>query len=211
MLPTPSTSPAARSRLPPAVTAILCQTLLLLFSLLLPTPQSAHAAGAVTEYEVKAGFLFNFFNFITLPAGAVAPHPLLLVVLDTGPIGATIAEALADETVQGHPLRVLRSQNPDDALKADMLFVPATYPGKPAAILSALSGHPVITVGESPDFLGAGGIINFVRHDSKIRLEINPQAAHRAGLKISSQLLRLAIIKAEPSPQNRPDSRNSAP
>jgi hypothetical protein len=128
---------------------------------------------------------------------------MLLVVLDTGPVGTTIAEALGNETVLGRPLKVLKSHNPEDTLKADMVFIPATYPGKPASLLAALSGRPVITVGESPDFLTAGGIINFVRQGNKIRFEINPQAAQRSGLKISSQLLRLAIIKAE--------SRNTAP
>lgn len=203
MLPPPRTSPALRSPLPPVVTAVLCQALLLLFSLLLPAPPAARAAGSFAEYEVKAGFLFNFFNFITLPGGAPPSHPLVLVVLDTGPVGATIAEALDNETVLGRPLKVLKSHNPEDAQKADMVFIPATFPGKPASLLSALSGRPVITVGESPDFLSAGGIINFVRQDNKIRFEINPQAAQRSGLKISSQLLRLAIIRAE--------SRNTTP
>ncbi|HIJ89432.1 MAG: YfiR family protein [Desulfobulbaceae bacterium] len=205
MLPTPSTSPASRRSLSVSAATTLYRALFLLVSLLLLTPQSARAAGDFAEYEVKAGFLFNFFNFITLPAAASTQRPMLLVVLDTGPVGASIAEALGNETVLGRPLKVLTSENPDDARQADMVFVPAAYPGKPLPIPAALSGRPIITVGESPDFLNTGGIINFVRQGNKIRFEINPQAAQRAGLKISSQLLRLAIIKNEPHSLNRPD------
>jgi len=39
--------------------------------------------------------------------------------------------------------------------------------------------------------------INFYQEQNKVRFEINPAAARRAGLKISSQLLRLARIVAE--------------
>jgi hypothetical protein len=50
----------------------------------------------------------------------------------------------------------------------------------------------VLTVGESPDFLRQGGIINFVLEDGKVRFEINQDAATQADLRISSRLLRLA-------------------
>jgi len=50
----------------------------------------------------------------------------------------------------------------------------------------------VLTIGESPEFIGLGGIINFVLEDEKVRFEINVAAADKAQLKIRSQLLRLA-------------------
>ncbi len=58
----------------------------------------------------------------------------------------------------------------------------------------------VFTVSDQGGFAAAGGIANFILVDQKIRFEINPSAARRAGLKISSSLLRLAKLVGNASP-----------
>jgi hypothetical protein len=49
-------------------------------------------------------------------------------------------------------------------------------------------------VGETDRFAHTGGIINFRLQGANVRFEINPEAARRSRLTISSKLLRLAII-----------------
>jgi len=51
---------------------------------------------------------------------------------------------------------------------------------------------PVLTIGESEQFLDAGGMISFVFEDAQLRFEVNPESAQKARLEISSKLLRLA-------------------
>jgi hypothetical protein len=51
---------------------------------------------------------------------------------------------------------------------------------------------PILTVGETPRFLENGGIISLHVVDRKVRFEIDARAAARAGLTLSSQLMRLA-------------------
>ena len=57
-----------------------------------------------------------------------------------------------------------------------------------------VKGWNVLTVGDMDGFSQAGGIINFISVDSKIHFEINVDAAQSVGVKISSQLLKLARI-----------------
>jgi hypothetical protein len=52
---------------------------------------------------------------------------------------------------------------------------------------------PVLTVGETERFTQTGGMINFIMEGNKIRFEINDETAKKAGLKISSKLLSLAL------------------
>ena len=59
-------------------------------------------------------------------------------------------------------------------------------------IVRALSGLPVLTVGEIDGFLESGGIINFIMEDEKVRFEINNTSARESELEIRSKLLRLA-------------------
>ena len=66
------------------------------------------------------------------------------------------------------------------------------------SILERIRGHSVLVIGESRGFASRGGIINFyVREGKTVRFEINPAAARREHLKISSNLLKLARIVAE--------------
>jgi hypothetical protein len=63
---------------------------------------------------------------------------------------------------------------------------------------------PVLTVSEMPGFDELGGMVNFFIEDRRIRFEINPQAAARSGLRISSQLLNLSrIVDAKPTAKLR--------
>lgn len=52
----------------------------------------------------------------------------------------------------------------------------------------------MLTIGEPDGFAAMGGCIGFVVGDERVQFEINPDAANRGDLKISSQLLRLAKI-----------------
>ena len=59
-------------------------------------------------------------------------------------------------------------------------------------LVAGLRNAPVLTVGETEDFLGAGGMVCFLLKENKIRFAVNLDAAEAAGLKIGSRLLVLA-------------------
>ena len=59
----------------------------------------------------------------------------------------------------------------------------------------------MLTVGDTGGFLEQGGIVNFVLEGTKVRFEISQEAAQRAGIRISSRLLRLATrVVTNPRP-----------
>jgi hypothetical protein len=140
------------------------------------------------EYRVKAAYLFNFTRFVEWPAGAIAEGaPLTMCVAAPNPFGESLSEMVAGEQALGHPLAV---RTVHDASGCHVLFVPERV--NPEPLLREARTHPVLTVGESADFLRQGGLIGFVMEDGKVRFEINQEAAQRSQLRISSRLLRLA-------------------
>lgn len=58
--------------------------------------------------------------------------------------------------------------------------------------LDAVRGRMILTVGETPEFLDAGGIVSFSGQENAIQFDVNMGAAKAAQLKISSRLLALA-------------------
>ncbi|NDV21379.1 YfiR family protein [Desulfovibrio sp. JC022] len=88
---------------------------------------------------------------------------------------------------------------PDEESK--VLFVDVDNPRIIAAVLKKVKGKPILTIGQSPDFLRLGGMINLVESGSRFKLQVNICAARKAGLTISSKLLKLSEIYCGDTPQ----------
>jgi hypothetical protein len=174
----------------------LLRKLAVLLAALLALPGIARAQGT-SEYDLKAAFLYNFTKFVDWPPSAFpdAGSSLKICVLGEDPFGRSL-KALAgeNEEVGGRKLTVISKESLPRPGGCQVLFISRSEQERLPQILAAVKGAPVLTVGDSRGFLDHGGIINFILEGSKVRFEINPEAADRVGIKISSKLLRLARI-----------------
>jgi hypothetical protein len=147
------------------------------------------------EYQLKAAFMFNFAKFITWPPEAFAEtnSPFRFGVLGQNPFGDDLDRLVRNKSLGGHPLTVERPGSVAEARKCHVLFISTSEENHLRQILDDLRGSTVLTVGETSRFVESGGIIGFVIESQKIHFEINSQEASRAGLKVSSKLLSLAM------------------
>ncbi len=151
-------------------------------------PALAIAQNVSLEYRVKAAYLLNFTKFVEWPEAALPEGaPLTICVAGNNPFGAVLEETIRGETVNGRPIA---ARTAGAVQGCHVLFVP--HATGSAAYLRASASLPVLTVGETDDFLGRGGVVKFILEEGRIRFEINQDAAARAQLRISSRLLRLA-------------------
>jgi YfiR/HmsC-like len=166
---------------------------LILCALLLASPATGRTEAIAREYDVKAAFLYNFTKFVDWPPSAFHDDrsSLRLCVLGEDPFGGSL-QTIVKEEVAGRKITVLRSGWISDPSGCQILFVSRSEEKRLTQILATVRGAPVLTVGDVEGFLEKGGIINFTLQGSKIRFEINQESADRAGIKISSKLLRLA-------------------
>jgi hypothetical protein len=88
----------------------------------------------------------------------------------------------------------------EEARGAQIVFVSSAERSNMAAILKALDRPGILTVGDTEGFAMRGGAINFTVQARKVRFEINPAVTEQAGLKVSSQLLKLATLVVGPRP-----------
>lgn len=163
----------------------------------LPCLGLADAAGS-PEYRVKAAFLFNFTKFTDWPAAAFtnAAAPLVLGVLGNDPFGPDLDAAVKNETIRGHPVVVRRFPSGDTPTACHLLFVSRSEQHRLPGLLVTLHQRPVLTVSDLDRFCQQGGMINLViAADGTVRPEINPAAARATGVKISSKLLTLSLVR----------------
>lgn len=156
------------------------------------------AGDAVDAARVKGAFLYNFAKFVSWPAEALPEgEPLRLCVLADAETHERLAGTVEGKTARGHPIRTRAIAGAEEARTCHIVFVTAEAGVAPDALAAALEGRNVLTVGESEGFAQRGGVIRFMREEQKLRFAVNPGAAERAGLGISSQLLRLARVVRE--------------
>jgi len=153
-------------------------------------------AAVLGEYEVKAAFLFNFAQFVEWPDDAFddSRSSIVIGILGDDPFGSIIEKTVAGKTVREKKFVIKRFQRVADVERCHILFVSSSEEVRLTDILDAVRSSSVLTVGEMERFAERGGIVNLTKEQNKIRLEINVEAAERAGLKISSKLLKLAKV-----------------
>ncbi len=151
------------------------------------------------EYRIKAAFLYNFAKFTEWPADKFRDEtaPMILCVIGTDPFGPILENTVIRKKIKGRSIIVNRSTTVDNLKTCHVLFVSSSERENLPEIVASLSGAAVLTTGDMDRFAKRGGIIKLTKKGNKIRFEINPKAAKRAGVKLSSYLLSLATIITE--------------
>ncbi len=75
-----------------------------------------------------------------------------------------------------------------------LIYISELERNKLTPLLLELKDKPILTIGESSDFLQTGGMISLETVNGKIQLTINLPTVKQSGLIISSRLLNLATI-----------------
>jgi hypothetical protein len=149
-----------------------------------------------SEFQVKAAFLVNFPKYVDWPTNtfAVMNSPIVIAVPGESRVVEEIQKVIAGRTINGRQIVLKRLASGAEPGACQILFISAAEQQLSPNLLAKLKDASILTVGESNDFLENGGIINLVRRDQKIALEVNLYAAATARINISSKLLSVASV-----------------
>lgn len=145
------------------------------------------------EYQIKAGFISNFLKFIEWPASYHLKGNLPICIIGEDPFG-NIFDMFNVKAIKENTLitKHFNSYLGLEVLDCNVIFISSSEKDNLDQILKLLTGSNILTISDTDGFAQRGVIINFYLKKDKVRFEINVDAAKRAGLKISSKLLRLA-------------------
>jgi hypothetical protein len=144
----------------------------------------------------KAEMVCNMAKFVQWPAAIVAQNrgQLVVTILGEDDLAATLASVLSARLVNGKPVYVRFARRARDAQGSQIVYIAASEIAHESAILSELSGTPVLTLSDRAGFAEAGGTMNFSGDPTRMRFDVALQRAERAGLRISSRLLAISNI-----------------
>jgi hypothetical protein len=149
----------------------------------------------ITDDEIKAALIFKFPVYVDWPDEALNKQSK---VFNCCVLGNDHLSRLLDhfdgEKIDEKTVRVKKISEIGEIESCHLLFVSSTKKKQLPKILKAIQGKHILTISDMEGFARNGGVINFIRQKDSVHFVINPDAGKRAGLKISSKLLRLAKI-----------------
>ena len=149
----------------------------------------------------KAAFLATFPSFVDWPEGAFsAPNsPLVVCVLGDFRFGTTLAEVSRDATPHGRRMSVRWIRKEQEIHACHILFVSGSELSHYSKVITLTQGTNTFTVGETPNFLAAGGMLSISFENDVVQFEVNLGSAREAHFHVSSRLLALARHVIEPA------------
>lgn len=149
------------------------------------------------ENQLKAAYLYNFARYVEWPKASHESRgsSLEIGVVGGGPVSDLLKKTVVGKKVGDRELRVVDVLSHTDGRNSHILFIPGdSSADELKQVVEDLKGTHVFVVSDAETFAKRGGIANFIVSDSRVKFAINKGAATRAGLKVSSKLLRLAEL-----------------
>jgi hypothetical protein len=167
-------------------------------AVLVGTPILCHAQ--ISEYEIKAAFLFNFALF-TQPISTTVPSPkpeinggdtaYRICIHGKDPFGAAI-KSLTTRKVARRPIIVMQGVAVEELKTCQMVYIGAAEREVTQRAVAAVNGLPIITVAELKEFPAPTVIFNLILLDEKVAFQVNTVAAKGQLMDVSAKLIRLA-------------------
>src|ERR1051325_11657923 len=133
---------------------VLCLLLLWMGMAGAPSFLQTASAAEYTEYELKAGYLYQLALFIDWPQArfANAKSPIVIGVLGEDPFKKDLEKTIEGEKVNNRPVVLKRYKRPEDAREAHILFIAASEKKHWPEILEKLKGSRILTVSDVEGF-----------------------------------------------------------
>jgi hypothetical protein len=169
--------------------------LVILLSLCCFTQATTSAERQGEEYLLKAVFIYNFAKFTHWPVETLTKdtHSLQICSIGNDELANTLAR-LHGMTLKDHPVNIKHKEVNSNLDTCHVLYLANSLQHKAIEIADSLNDTPILTISELPGFAEAGGMIELYQSDARIRFKVNLQVIRNAGLDLSSQLLKLAVI-----------------
>jgi len=161
---------------------------------------------SATADQVKAAYLVNFAKFVEWPEGTFvsADASLQFCTFGRSAVADELESGVAGKLISGHPIKVRRLDNADNARNCQLVFVAASTGRQQQRVLEVFRGQPTLVVGDGEAFASSGGTIGFVTEKGRVLFEINVKSADESHLRISSRLLALARVIGSPEERQHP-------
>jgi YfiR/HmsC-like len=146
-----------------------------------------------SQFDVEAVYVFKFSQFVNWPGTGRTQGSFDICILGDDPFGPFLDKTIRGESLNGKAVAERRIMHAQEAQSCAILYISRSEANRLRQVLDTVHDWPVLTVSDLPDFADKGGMIQFILQGGKVRFEVNLIPATRAGLTLSSELLKVAV------------------
>lgn len=153
---------------------------------------AAQGAEPVAEQDLKAAYIFNFIQFIEWPEAEASGNEFTLCVSPFSPLKRSLTALENKQTNKGRVVKI-KLLEAGAFRDCEALVVHNADAERVLRFLRAAPpGHGVLTIADDMTFVDPEIVIALAQQEGRVVFHIHTDAAAKAGLTISSRLLRLA-------------------
>jgi len=153
------------------------------------------------EDELKSATVLTFIRHSEWRRGAAGP--INVAAAGRPAMINTLRRTLEGRIANGRAIHVMGAAPSADLRACHVLYVATENNKEVAQLLGELRAPNALTIGESRKFLELGGAVNLLMVDGHMSFEVSRDALERAGVAISSTLLRYGQVNSA-APHPRP-------
>jgi len=153
----------------------------------------APAADAYSEDQVKAAYLYRFAGYVEWSDGSPPDAPFVIAVFGSPGVARELRRLLPDHPVNHRVAQVREVTGAQDLGQPQILYAGRGHAQAARGRLLPTGPHSVLFVTDEEGGLNVGSVVNFLMIDRRVRFEVSMAAATLAGLRVSSELLGVAV------------------
>lgn len=162
---------------------------LALFGVLL----TAARAIAPAEYQSKAARIARIAQVTLWPANKLnGTGALVIGVFGDDAMTAYLQEAVQGRRLNGHEVIVKRCAAVQEVASCHVLFIGRSEQDRQREILRKAASEPILTVGETENFMDRGGIVRLAMNGGSAQFTFDASNLKRSRLEIDPETLALA-------------------
>ena len=140
------------------------------------------------EQLIKAAFVYNFLKFVKLPEN----HSEITICVEGNSPMREALTSLEGKRVENKVIQLKICSLRFDPKACQVLFLANGSEKRIKEMVKGCEKDGILTISDLPEAVDNGVMIGLIKREGKIRFEINLRSAKKAGIFISSKLLRLS-------------------
>lgn len=138
------------------------------------------------EHRLKALYIIRLADYISWPNAQ--KKTTFQICIEPADAIAKELEKITTTVINGRNLKIIPPPTDSTIDQCDFLYL------SKGEIKPSLAKTPVVTISSQEGFAINGGMIEFYLENTKVRMKANLQSVNKAGISMSSKLLRLLKI-----------------
>jgi hypothetical protein len=144
-----------------------------------------------TSYKFHSVYIYNFTKYIEWPNNTISFT--INIIGNNNDIFESFKLMAETKSSESRKIQVNRFNNVESATACDILFIQQGYSRELDNATKKFGKSGTLIITEKDGLIESGSGINFKLIENRLLFELNKEAIEKAGLKVSSKLIQMAM------------------